>query len=67
MEYRDRSLILAAIGVLLLSVGIVAAFLGPAEMYCFYLFSEGGVFTTRVLALVLSCLAISLPKSWVIT
>ena len=44
MDYRDRSLILAAIGVLLLSVGIVAAFLGPAEMYCFYLFSEGGRF-----------------------
>jgi hypothetical protein len=44
MDHRDRSLILAAIGVLLLSVGIVAAFLGPAEMYCFYLFSEGGRF-----------------------
>jgi hypothetical protein len=43
-DYRDRSLILAVIGVLLLSVGIVAAFLGPAEMYCFYLFSEGGRF-----------------------
>lgn len=44
MDYRDRSLILAIIGVLLLSVGIVSAFLGPAEMYCFYLFSEGGRF-----------------------
>jgi hypothetical protein len=43
-DYRDRSLILAVIGVLLLSVGIVAAFLGPVEMYCFYLFSEGGRF-----------------------
>ena len=43
-DYRDRSLILAVIGVLLLAVGIVAAFLGPAEMYCFYLFSEGGRF-----------------------
>ncbi len=44
MDYRDRSLILAVIGVLLLFVGIVAAFFGPAEMYCFYLFSEGGRF-----------------------
>jgi hypothetical protein len=44
MDYRDRSLILAIIGVLLLFVGIVSAFLGPAEMYCFYLFSEGGRF-----------------------
>ena len=43
-DYRDRSLILAVIGVLLLFVGIGAAFLGPAEMYCFYLFSEGGRF-----------------------
>ena len=43
-DYRDRSLILAVIGVLLLSVGIVSAFLGPVEMYCFYLFSEGGRF-----------------------
>jgi hypothetical protein len=42
--YRDQSLILAVIGVLLLAVGIVAAFLGPVEMYCFYLFSEGGRF-----------------------
>ena len=42
--YRDRSPILAAIGVLLLLVGTVAAFLGPLEMYCFYLFSEGGRF-----------------------
>ena len=43
-DYRDRSLILVVIGVLLLLVGIGAAFLGPAEMYCFYLFSEGGRF-----------------------
>ena len=44
MVYKDRSLALAAIGVLLLLVGIAAALLGPAEMYCFYLFSEGGRF-----------------------
>jgi hypothetical protein len=42
--YRDRRLVLAVIGVLLLIVGAVAAFLGPLEMYCFYLFSEGGRF-----------------------
>jgi hypothetical protein len=44
MDHKDRSLILTAIGILLLSVGIVAAFMGPFEMYCFYLFSEGGWF-----------------------
>jgi hypothetical protein len=43
-EHRDQTLILAAIGVLLLLLGITAAFLGPLEMYCFYLFSEGGRF-----------------------
>jgi hypothetical protein len=44
MDFRDRSLILGIIGVLLLMVGVGAAFLGPLEMYCFYLFSEGGPF-----------------------
>ena len=44
VDYRDRRLILAAIGILLLLVGIPVAFLGPVEMYCFYLFSEGGRF-----------------------
>ena len=44
MDHKDRTLILAGIGVLLLLVGIPAAFLGPVEMYCFYLFSEGGRF-----------------------
>jgi hypothetical protein len=43
-DHRDRSLILAAIGVVLPLVGIGAALLGPAEMYCFYLLSEGGRF-----------------------
>lgn len=42
--YRDRGPILAVIGALLLLIGIVAAFFGPVEMYCFYLFSEGGRF-----------------------
>jgi hypothetical protein len=43
-NHKDQSLVLVVIGVLLLLVGIAAAFLGPAEMYCFYLFSEGGRF-----------------------
>lgn len=44
MTHKDRSLILVVIGILLLLVGIPVAFLGPIEMYCFYLFSEGGRF-----------------------
>ncbi|MBN2392888.1 MAG: hypothetical protein JXR84_19305 [Anaerolineae bacterium] len=42
--YKDRTPILALIGGGLLLVGAVAAFLGPYEIYCFYLFSEGGRF-----------------------
>jgi hypothetical protein len=44
MDYRDRRLILIAIGLLLLLVGAVAAVFGPLEIYCFYLFAEGGPF-----------------------
>jgi len=45
MNYQDRTTrILVVIGLLLLLVGIVAAFFGPIEIYCFYLFSEGGRF-----------------------
>jgi len=44
MHYRDRSLILIIMGGLLLLIGVAAGLLGPAEMYCFYLFSEGGLF-----------------------
>ena len=44
MDYKDRRPVLTVIGILLLLVGIAAAFLGPVEMYCFYLFSEGGRF-----------------------
>jgi hypothetical protein len=43
-DYRDRSPILIAIGVLSLLAGIGVAFFGPVEMYCFYLFAEGGRF-----------------------
>jgi hypothetical protein len=42
LNYKDRSRILVGIGLLMLLVGIVAAFMGPVEMYCFYLFSQGG-------------------------
>lgn len=44
MDYKDRRPILVIIGLLLLLIGLVAAFFGPVEMYCFYLFSEGGRF-----------------------
>jgi MFS family permease len=42
--YKDRTRVMAVIGVLLLLSGIAVGFLGPLEMYCFYLFSEGGRF-----------------------
>ena len=44
LDYTDRTRLIAVIGVLLLLVGIAVGFLGPIEMYCFYLFSEGGRF-----------------------
>ncbi len=44
LDYKDRTIVLAAIGALLLLVGLAAAILGPVEMYCFYLFSAGGRF-----------------------
>ena len=42
--HADRSAVLRAIGVLSLTVGIGALLLGPVELYCFYLFTEGGRF-----------------------
>ena len=44
MDHKDRTLVLALIGILLLLVGIPVGFLGPIEAYTFYLFSEGGRF-----------------------
>jgi hypothetical protein len=44
LDYKDRTRVIAALGVLLLLVGIPVGFLGPLEMYSFYLFSEGGRF-----------------------
>jgi hypothetical protein len=42
--HRDRTLHLRVIGALMFLAGLGALFLGPAEMHCFYLFSEGGRF-----------------------
>jgi hypothetical protein len=44
MDYRDRRLILVALGIVLLLAGIGCALLGPVESTVFYLFSEGGRF-----------------------
>ena len=44
MDHRDRRLVLVALGFVLLLAGIGCAFLGPVELYVFYLFSEGGRF-----------------------
>jgi MFS family permease len=44
MEYKDRSPILLLFGAILLIAGVTMALIGPLEMYCFYLFSEGGRF-----------------------
>ena len=43
-DAQDRSRILALIGVPLLLLGLGCAVLGPVEMHCFYLFSDGGPF-----------------------
>jgi hypothetical protein len=43
-ELRAASLLIRLIGGVLLSVGLLAAFIGPLEIYTFYLFSEGGRF-----------------------
>jgi MFS family permease len=42
--HKDRTQVIAVFGVLLLLSGIAVGLLGPLEMYCFYLFSEGGRF-----------------------
>jgi hypothetical protein len=42
--YKDRRIILFIIGGLLLVGGVAIGLFGPLEMYCFYLFSEGGRF-----------------------
>jgi hypothetical protein len=42
--YKDRTLVIKVIGWLLLLSGITVGMLAPLEMYCFYLFSDGGRF-----------------------
>jgi hypothetical protein len=44
MGFKDRRPILMVFGIFLLIIGVGAAIVGPLEMYCFYLFSEGGRF-----------------------
>jgi hypothetical protein len=44
MGHRDHTWIVMVIGWLMLLTGLGAAFLGPLEIYPFYLFSEGGPF-----------------------
>ena len=41
---KGRELIIRVFGILLFLMGVVAALLGPAEIFCFYLFSKGGMF-----------------------
>lgn len=43
-DYKKQGRLMTIIGVLLLLGGTAIGFLGPLEMYCFYLFSEGGRF-----------------------
>jgi len=44
MSNRTTSFIITLIGIILLLIGIMAAFMGPVEVYCYYLFTEGGKF-----------------------
>lgn len=43
-SYKDSSRLITVIGAFLLLAGMAIGFLAPLEMYCFYLFSEGGRF-----------------------
>ena len=44
MNNKTTSYVLTLIGSIQLFIGITAAFFGPLEIYCYYLFSEGGRF-----------------------
>ncbi|MBN1934977.1 MAG: hypothetical protein JW934_09950 [Anaerolineae bacterium] len=44
MIWVNKRWVIALFGVLTLGVGILGAFFGPVELYCFYLFEEGGPF-----------------------
>ena len=41
---KSTSPLTSLIGLILITVGAIAAFMGPVEIYCYYLFSEGGRF-----------------------
>lgn len=43
-RFRDQGRVLKITGILLLLLGTAVGFLGPLEMYCFYLFAAGGRF-----------------------
>ena len=43
-QINKQPWVLRLIGGGLLGLGLISAFLGPLEMFCFYLFSEGGMF-----------------------
>jgi hypothetical protein len=43
-DYKDRTRVIAVIGVVLLLIGLAVGFLGPLEMYYFYLFSRAAAF-----------------------
>jgi len=42
--HKRRAIAVRLMGAAILCLGLFAAFLAPLEMYCFYLFSEGGPF-----------------------
>jgi len=43
-EHKRRRMAIRLIGAAILCPGLFSAFLAPLEIYCFYLFSEGGAF-----------------------
>ena len=44
MSKKSTIFILTLIGSIFLLIGIISAFFGPLEIYCYYLFSAGGRF-----------------------
>ena len=44
IDSRIYGLIIKVVGILMLLTGVFAAVVGLVEIYCFYLFSEGGRF-----------------------
>lgn len=44
LEFRDRSKVIYAIGIIIFAIGILSALIAPLEVMCFYFFIEGGRF-----------------------